>query len=350
VTPGDTAWIALDIGGANIKAAHASGVARTLPFEVWKRPDELGSALAHFAATFPPADRVALTMTAELCDCYATKKVGVLAVLDATVSAFPERSIKVWGTDGAFHSLAAVRQNPVIAAAANWVALATVAARLVPQGSGILIDVGSTTTDLIPLRDGLSAARGRTDTARLQTGELVYAGIRRTPLCALATELPHRGKPTGLAAEIFATTQDVYLSLGSIPPDPSNVSTADGHPATVEAARNRLARMVGADSDDFSQADAWALATAANECLLDRLHTAAHRACNATVGRPQTAVVAGSGEFLARNLAPRLIGPEGTILGLEEAWGTIASVAGCAHALLQLARERLDQHPESGAA
>jgi uncharacterized hydantoinase/oxoprolinase family protein len=82
-----------------------------------------------------------------------------------------------------------------------------------------MIDIGSTTTDIIPLDKGRVAVRGRTDTERLRTGELVYAGIRRTPLCALATELPlGQGPPIGLAAELFATSLDVFLTLGDLDP------------------------------------------------------------------------------------------------------------------------------------
>src|SRR4051812_14705585 len=332
-------WMALDIGGANIKAAHTSGQARTLPFELWKRPDELSLILAALAATFPPSDRVALTMTAELCDCYPTKRVGVNAVLDAVQDAFLGRSIEVWGVDGRFHEVAAIRERPGLAAASNWLALATLVARLVPEGAGLLIDIGTTTTDLIPLADGRVAARGRTDTERLQNGELVYAGVRRTPICALATELTFRGVPTGLAAELFASTLDVYLMLGAIPGDPKDLSTADGRPATAAASRDRLARMIGTDRDGFGNDDAIAFARAADEALLARLAASADRACRVTTGRPRTAIVAGSGEFLARRLAERLIEP-GTILGLNEAWGPVASSAGCAHALLVLAGER----------
>jgi len=333
-------WMALDVGGANIKAAHTSGQARTLPFELWKRPDELSQVLAALAATFPACDRVALTMTAELCDCYPTKQVGVNAVLDAVLDAFQGRPIEVWGVDGRFHEIAEVRQQPALAAAANWLALATMAARLVHDGPGLLIDIGTTTTDLIPLNGGRAVARGRTDTERLQNGELVYAGVRRTPVCALATELPYRGVPTGLAAELFASTLDVYLILDEIPPDPKDLSTADGRPATKAAARDRLARMIGTDHDTFTAEDALAFAHAADEALLTRLEAVAGRACHATIGRPRSAVVAGSGEFLARRLAQRTVEPGGTIVGLNEAWGPVASSAGCAHALLVLAGER----------
>lgn len=333
-------WIALDVGGANIKAAHTAGPARTLPFELWKRPDDLKLVLASLAATFPPCDRVALTMTAELCDCYPTKQVGVNAVLDAVLDAFLGRPMAVWGVDGQFHDVSAIRRQPALAAAANWLALATLVARLVPDGVGLLIDIGTTTTDLIPLDHGQAAAQGRTDTERLQNGELVYAGVRRTPICALATELPFRGSPTGLAAELFASTLDVYLTLDEIPPDPKDLSTADGRPATKAASRDRLARMIGTDRDAFTDHDALAFAHEADEALLARLAKVAARACRSTIGIPQVAVVAGSGEFLARRLAPRIIERGGTIIGLNKAWGAVASSAGCAHALLVLATER----------
>ena len=34
-------WLGLDVGGANIKAAHTNGEARTVPFALWKRPEDL---------------------------------------------------------------------------------------------------------------------------------------------------------------------------------------------------------------------------------------------------------------------------------------------------------------------
>ncbi len=345
MTPGKVSWLGLDVGGANIKAAHSSGLARSSTFELWKHPDDLPREVAALASTFPPYDRVALTMTAELCDCYPTKAVGVGRILDAIVDVAGWRPICVWGTDGAFSRVSEVRQAPRLAAASNWLALATVAARLAPDGPGLLIDIGSTTTDLIPLLDGQVAARGRTDTERLQTGELVYAGVRRTPVSALATELPHRGVATGLAAELFATTLDVYLTLGAIEPEPEDSATADGRPATVDSARDRLARMVGADRDDFTEDDAVSLAREADEALLARLADAAGRACLATAGRPRSVITAGSGEFLARRLARRVLGARGTIIGLQEAWGPIASIAGCAHALVVLAGELSEGHP-----
>lgn len=333
-------WLALDIGGANLKAAHSDGATTTEPFEVWRRPADLGKAIAKLAAMLPTFDRAAVTMTAELCDCYATKAEGVLAILEAATRALGARPLLVWGIDGRFHEPEVIQRRPILAAAANWLALATAAARLAADDRGLLIDIGSTTTDIIPLEKGRVAVRGRTDTERLRTGELVYAGIRRTPLCALATELPFgQGPPIGLAAELFATTADVYLTLGDLEEDPTVLATADGRGATVDAARDRLARMVGADRESFSAEDAVELSRSAAECLLRRLVQAAHRVCQAAIGRADVAVVAGSGEFLARRLAARVLGPDRAIISLAETWSCAASTAGCSRALLTLAME-----------
>jgi probable H4MPT-linked C1 transfer pathway protein len=278
-------------------------------------------------------------MTAELCDCFPTRRAGVLAVLDAVRQAMPDRSLAVWGVDGAFHTPEEIRDHPLLAAASNWLALARLAARLVPGEPAILIDIGTTTTDLIPIDRGGVASRGRSDTERLQTGELVYAGVRRTPIAALASELPVRGVPTGLAAEWFATTLDVYLILGDIAPDPLDRVTADGRPATPAAALDRLARMIGADRDSFTPEDARAFATAADRCLTDRLVRAAERACRATIDRPRGAIISGSGEFLAARVAARLLEAGRPIISLDRTWGPIASAAGCAVALVRLAEE-----------
>ncbi len=333
-------WLAIDIGGANLKAADSDGPTTTEPFEVWRRPAELGKAIAGLTASLPPFDRAAVTMTAELCDCYPTKAEGVLAILAAAAQAMGGRPLAVWGIDGRFHDPDEIRRRPVLAASANWLALGTTSARLAPDDRGLLIDIGSTTTDIIPLDRGRVAVVGRTDTERLRTGELVYAGIRRTPLCALATELPLApGPPIGLAAELFATTFDVFLTLGDLDPDPTDLATADGRGATLDAARDRLARMVGADREGFSAEDAVELSRSAADCLLRRLSQAAYRVCQATIGIPDVAIVAGSGEFLARRLAALVLGANRPVISLAEAWGCAASTAGCARALLMLVKE-----------
>src|SRR5262249_4761154 len=150
----------------------------------------------------PPYDRLAVTMTGELCDCFESKRQGVEAIL-ATLEPLASRSaICIWHQDGRFVDLERARADPLSVAAANWLALAMFAGRLVPAGPALLIDIGYTTTDVVPLCDGKPVPRGQSDPERLRCQELVYTGVRRTPVCAL---LGAKG-----AAEFFATTLDVY--------------------------------------------------------------------------------------------------------------------------------------------
>jgi len=334
-----TNWLALDVGGANIKAAHSRGEARSRPFQLWKQPEHLPGILKNLVSTLPPFDNLALTMTAELCDCYANKAEGVTAIVESALSLTAPENIHVWGTDGDFHTVPSILAQPAQAAAANWLALATLAARFAAKGSGILIDIGSTTTDLIPLVNQKPSPQGRTDTERLRSGELIYAGVRRTPVCALGHEVVWRGAPTGLCAELFATTHDVYLTTGDCDPDPSDHQTADGRPATVQAARDRLARMVGADRETFSTADANELAGTLDSMLLDRLILAGQRVLGSNT--PCSAVISGSGQFLARRVARGILPPEAPIIDLAAVWGPRASDAACAQALLILAAETI---------
>jgi probable H4MPT-linked C1 transfer pathway protein len=238
--------LGLDIGGANLKAATPDKRAVSVSFPLWKQPDKLPAALAELVAKFPDAEELALTMTGELCDCYETKREGVSAIIAAVRFASGGRRIRVWSTDGVFVDSEEAKRNHMKVAAANWHALATLAGQYVPRGHAILIDVGSTTTDIIPIRDGKPVSQGKTDHERLQTGELVYTGFRRTPLCAIPNWRAH-------AAELFATTLDVYLILGLIPENANDHDTADGRPATIPYARARLARMLGGDVETIPQ-------------------------------------------------------------------------------------------------
>jgi (4-(4-[2-(gamma-L-glutamylamino)ethyl]phenoxymethyl)furan-2-yl)methanamine synthase len=162
----------VDIGGANTKAARLDGGSlRTVsrPFEVWRDREALAAVLREVAAELGPARAVAITMTAELSDAFRTKREGVSFVLDAAQDALGEPSVLT--TAGELISVAAARARPWDVAAANWVATALAVADGHPDA--LLVDVGSTTADVVPIVDGRVAASGRDDLARLLAGELV---------------------------------------------------------------------------------------------------------------------------------------------------------------------------------
>src|SRR5438132_1006336 len=147
-----------DVGGANLKAAHIREVGQweptvlERPFELWREPHRLPALLADTADRLGGASTMAVTMTAELADCFATKREGVAFVLDAFRTAFPKIDPWIYGVDGRFRSAEAARQQPLEVAAANWMASATLVARTFSDA--LLIDVGSTTADVIPIIAG----------------------------------------------------------------------------------------------------------------------------------------------------------------------------------------------------
>jgi (4-(4-[2-(gamma-L-glutamylamino)ethyl]phenoxymethyl)furan-2-yl)methanamine synthase len=330
--------VGLDIGGANLKAA-VDGDARVRPFALWRNPGGLSRKLAALLRGLPAWDALAVTMTGELCDCYESRRQGVQAILDAVEAVAAGRPILVWGTDGRFASVAETRENPLRAASANWLALATFAGRFAPKGPALLLDVGSTTTDLVPLRDGRPVPGGLTDADRLRLGELVYTGVRRTPVCTLVCAL----MGDAVAAELFATTLDVYLVLGDLAEGRSR-DTADGRPATVALARARLARMLGGDAETCPEVETTALACRAASAQRALLRRAFREVADRLGRRLRKVVLAGSGEFLARKvLRPKPV-PVGEVVSLAEWLGPGLSTAACAHAVATLAAQGGQAH------
>jgi (4-(4-[2-(gamma-L-glutamylamino)ethyl]phenoxymethyl)furan-2-yl)methanamine synthase len=328
--------VGLDIGGANIKLATSDGLTRSIPFELWKYPDRLSSQIDSLLSDIGhPIAQILATMTGELCDCFETKEVGVLAILDALEksSNHTKSELKIWAIGRGLVSCVTARSIPLQVAAANWHAQATWLASEYPDGFNMLLDVGSTTTDIIPLHDGKVIAKGLTDFDRLETKELIYQGTRRTPICAFAFE--------GICNEFFASVQDAYVTLGLIPESIDDTATADGRRRTIKYSLDRLARMLGADRDTISMTR---LTQFAERIILQQqeIWIKGLRTVQSRVGKPLNRVIlTGSGEFATARL---MMHPEWKdefervqIVTLRERIGTLASDAACAFALVQIA-------------
>ena len=274
----------MDIGGANTKAAWLQdGSLRTVsrPFEIWRDRDALSTVLRELAAEAGPADAVAITMTAELSDAFRTKREGVAFVLDAAEAALGELSVLT--VTGELVPVAAARTRPWDVAAANWVATALAVADA--HRDALLIDVGSTTTDVIPIAGGRIAATGRNDLERLLAGELVYTGALRTNLAAIAPRVPVRGEWCPVSSESFAISADVHLVLGHLQPEAYDCPTPDGRPATVAFARERIARLVCSDLEQLDASEVDAIATFLHAEQLRQIEDAARRVRRRGTGR-----------------------------------------------------------------
>jgi probable H4MPT-linked C1 transfer pathway protein len=210
----------------------------------------------------------------------------------------------------------------------------------------VLLDIGSTTTDIIPLLNGVPVPHGLTDGERLQSGELVYSGVRRTPVCAIAHSVPFRDGYCPLAAELFATTLDVYLLLDCIAEDAGDFNTANGKPATKAAAHDRLARALCCDRTEVSIAEAESIARFLADVQKQRLHGALERVRTQLNADCESVLISGSGAFLAEELVrnhPQL--QHARCTSVVEIFGGRAADAACALAVARLALERLAHDP-----
>jgi probable H4MPT-linked C1 transfer pathway protein len=220
-------------------------------------------------------------------------------VLDALDEALPDQPVKIYALDGRFLEPGDARARPLDVAAANWAATARFVGRELPDC--LLLDIGTTSTDIIPITGGEPATLGRTDPERLLSGELVYTGAVRTPVEAVARTVPLWGGHCPLAAESFALMGDVYLWLDT---SDYSVRPPDGRPATREFAGERLARAVCADAEMLEEEAVGTIASALAEAQLESVLAGIERVC-ARHPRLTIAVVTGLGDFIAAEAARR---------------------------------------------
>jgi hypothetical protein len=356
--------LGLDIGGANLKAADADGHALSIPFPMWSNYQKLHEVLRDLILKWPeqfdtPAvTRIALTMTGELADCFATKAEGVSFILSQVEEASGhDIEVSVWQTSGEFVDMETAREFWTLTAAANWHGLATWAAKSVPTSHGLLIDIGSTTTDIIPLSFGFTSSQGLTDLERMASGELVYFGVQRTPVAAICSHVPSSfviPEATGemrMSSEQFATMGDVYVLTGDLPEDRDNTQTADHRPLTVPYAQNRLAHQFCGDVTELSPVLIRNLAQFLKWEQLQELCDKIEDVCQkftaslereSTEIKIETIILSGEGEFLAKEAISRLdFLSSATILSLSQMMNPASCNAACAFALARLASESL---------
>ncbi|WP_460890933.1 hydantoinase/oxoprolinase family protein, partial [Ramlibacter alkalitolerans] len=288
-----------DIGGAHVKACLLQGgTLRDIaqwPCPLWQGMEHLAAALGQARSRWSGAWEAgvahAATMTGEMVDLFEDRAEGVARIAGQLAEVLGP-SLRLFDAGGGWRRPGEAGPGWRSIASANWQATARVlAARC---GDGVLIDIGSTTTDLIPLRGGRVAAQGASDAERLATGELVYQGVVRTPLCALAPRVPWGGGGVNVMNEFFATTADVYRLTGELAASHDQAGTADGRGKDAQSTRQRLARMVGRDAADASAAEWLALARWWKEAQLREIGTQLARVA-ADARLPADAPVVGAG-------------------------------------------------------
>lgn len=251
-----------DIGGANTDLAVVDFDGEEIKsietdfayLPMWSNNDDLQEVLVDLIGNICPVDEidaVGISMTAELVDAYDTKREGVLDIVEKCEKTF-NCPIGYVGLDGIL-TKKEIEANPLNAAAANWIATCEIATLI--SDNCIFIDTGSTTTDIIPIRDGKQCAIGNSDFERLATGELVYTGTLRTNLASFLEKVPFNGNEYRVASELFAQTADVYMVLGLIDESDYVCDTFDGEDKSRLSCMKRIARVLCADMDMLSEND-----------------------------------------------------------------------------------------------
>jgi probable H4MPT-linked C1 transfer pathway protein len=254
--------LGLDIGGANTKASFLKTQDATMQelrtlleyFPIWKNgKEQLPKVLEKLKKGLVDSalDGVGVTITAELSDAYMTKKEGIDHVLDCVTEAFGDVPTFVLDMEANLLTVKDARKEPLKVASANWAATGWMISQLI--NNCIIVDVGSTTTSIIPVINGKIAAEGRTDLEKLQNGELVYSGSLRTNIAAIVNAIPVRGKMARVSSELFAQSGDVHLILGNIGEEEYTAETCDSRGKTGREAMARLARVVCADIDMLTE-------------------------------------------------------------------------------------------------
>jgi probable H4MPT-linked C1 transfer pathway protein len=241
-----TTTIGYDIGGAHLKFAVVQDKrlvsVRQIACPLWQGIAQLDAAFAAAADVTRGASVHAITMTGELTEIFASRQAGVSAILQKLTQHL-KGDIRVFLGLKGFASVAAAAADPDAVASANFLATAQFIATKRPKA--LLIDMGSTTTDVI----ACDRPQGLTDAERLQTAELVYTGLTRTPVPSVATRAPLAGQWQGLARDAFATMADVRRILDILPDDVDVHATTDGRGKSVAESLARFTRGFGHDAE-----------------------------------------------------------------------------------------------------
>ena len=315
--------LGIDIGGANTKIASSDGKLVELHYlPLWKK-SMLREALLDISVRLVP-EKVGVVITGELADCFPDKNVGLSYIIDAVNNAFSV----AWFLDssGVF-----TKEKKRTIAAANWMGSALIVGR--DFGDSIFVDTGSTTTDIIPIKNGKPLA-AVTDFERLKKSELVYSGALRTNIAALLANVDVSGASSRTSSELFAITADVYLVLGKISPDDYTCDTPDGSGKTILDAQRRLARVVCADLTEINKEDLISIAHQAMENQVMDIADAINEVAKSH--ELEKIVACGLGEFLIKKAVDEL---GFDIILMSERYGKELSKVFPAYAVARLVEE-----------
>src|SRR5262245_37550365 len=318
----ETLALGWDLGGAHLKAVAATAegqiaAAWQVPCTLWRGLEHLTYAIDQMRPRLGSLGRHGLTMTGELVDLFENRQAGVEQLAAVMAQALPDADLRIYAGAEGFCPIADASRHWSAVASANWHGSAAFAASC--RDEGLFVDVGSTTTDLVPFRAGNVEYAGYSDAERLASDELVYTGVTRTPVMAIAERVPFAGVSQRVMAEHFATMADVHRLTGELPEDADQHATADGRGKSEGESAARLARMLGRDLGTAGMAAWRQLARHLAERQRGLLADAIDRILSRGLLPAEAPLIgAGVGRFLLPEIARRLYRPYRDFVDLVE--------------------------------
>lgn len=330
----------IDIGGANTKVATSDGsFVRLIYAPLWRNKAIIYDVLADVKRELGGKGirGTGAVMTGELCGCFNTKREGVLYIKRAVSDIF--ENVKFFDIHCAFKNSPYADKTPLSFAATNWLASAKLLSE--EYKNVIFVDIGSTTTDVIPIVEGKVRAK-RTDFERLKSGELIYSGVLRTGVPHLLKRVKIKGEEYRTSSELFAITADAYLALGYIRKSDYSCEKTCNYFANEEvekkeedksriSAMRRLARVVCSDLEEIGDEGAVSIAEQVKEAQIEELIDSMTR-IKKKYGL-KTVVSAGIGDFIVKEAADSL---DMNFLSLSSRYGKKISAVFPAYAVAKL--------------
>ncbi len=242
-------YIGWDIGGAHTKytvSFESKDVVecRIIHCELWKSLSKLEDIIENVNFKYKKKFNIInlITMSAEMCDIFCSRKKGVKSIL----SLFEKRDFinHIYTKDNEILKLQGFKKYSSCEST-NWMVIADYLKSF--DKNIVAIDLGSTTTDLVLIKNHICVNTRYDDYSGLNTGELLYTGVLRTPIYSVTNSIVLNKKTYNIIPENFSTISDIYRLLNIIKNKSDYTNTADGRSKSIKDTLHRISRVFGFD-------------------------------------------------------------------------------------------------------
>lgn len=270
-------YLGLDIGGAHIKIAvmSTSESGRTWQVDcIPVRADKFAASLDQILSMLVGEHLVDVTIASQTaCLLYDDIHQGTTTIMQTLARYSTRNPTLAVDVCGNLYPINNVAQAPERFVCSNVAVTASLVAKLC--SNALVLDMGSTSTDLIPIVDG--TFEELLPTARLLSSAVLYLGVIRTPLQAVVSHLPYQGELLPVVGETIAAVADALVLTEDVSIDQYTMPTWDSGTKDVAGCTRRLAKLIAMNTHNFPQQAATFMAQYVREELLHKVVAAMYK-------------------------------------------------------------------------